>query len=66
MEKKAKIGEEVIILDVPWQEDRKFIGHVVKLDKRETTSEWATAIVNDRMVVISKYVKATKLNKELF
>jgi hypothetical protein len=67
MEKKAKIGDEVLILDVPWQDDKKYIGSVRKLKGRESGREYAYTYGNYRghTIVVSKYVLATELNKAL-
>ena len=65
MEKSAKVKRQVIILEVPWRADSEYVGRVVKLDNIETASEWATATVDGVMVVISKYIIATELNKAL-
>jgi hypothetical protein len=66
MEKKPKVKEQVIILAVPWNDDSIYVGMVVKLDNKESKTEWASATVDGFSVVISKYVPATELNKALF
>ena len=66
MEKKAKIGEEVIILSVLWTDDSSHVGKVVTLKHRETQATWATGTLPDgSTVVLHRYVPATELNKAL-
>lgn len=67
MEKKAKTGDEVLILEVAWAEDKKYNGLVRKLKGKESQSEYAYTygVRKGHIIVIKEYVLATGLNKAL-
>jgi hypothetical protein len=70
METKAKIGEEVVIVETAWIDDSVFyIGYVGTLISLETHMEWATVktpdMVEQGYVAVKHYAKATPLLKAL-
>jgi hypothetical protein len=67
MEKSAKVGDEVLILSVPWHEDIKYIGQVRKLKGMESNCEYAYTYGDSRshIIVIKNYILATELLKAL-
>lgn len=66
MEKGTKIGDEVIVLTVPWLEDYTYIGKIVKLRTLENGYEYATAFGDyDYVLVLKSYSIPTELIKAL-
>lgn len=65
--KTAKVGDEVLILDVPWHEDGRYIGQVRKLKATESESEYACTYGDSggHVIVIKNYILATELLKAL-